>query len=82
MIDNVVSLLLIVLSFVAVKKISDSYNGKIIEELQFQIRKHDIQQGIGYVARPVSKQIHIGQEFMDKLKTNGRATQAIRTPQT
>ena len=83
MIDNVVILMLIVLSFIAGKKISDKYNDRIIQELQFQIRKHEAQNGIGYVARPIPKQhVPLGQEFMDRLKTNGRATQALRTPQT
>jgi len=82
MIDNIVILTLIVLAFIAGKKISDGYHDKIINELQYQIRKSEIQQGIGYVARPVSKQhVPLGQEFMDRLKANGRATQALRTPQ-
>ena len=80
MIDNIVILSLIVLSFLAGKKISDSYNNRIIQELQFQIRKNDIEKGIGYVPRYVEeKKDLIGQDFMDKMRRNGRATQAIRT---
>ena len=80
MIDNIVILSLLVLSFMAGKKISDSYNDRIIRELQFQIRKNDIEKGIGYIPHHIEKRKDpIGQEFMDRMRKNGRATQAIRT---
>ena len=81
--DNVIILLLIVLSFLAGKHISDRYNSQQIENLIFQIRLNAAEKGVGYVAPPQSHERNpIGQEFMDTLRANGRATQAIRKPQT
>ncbi|MBP5742718.1 MAG: hypothetical protein J6W49_04690 [Paludibacteraceae bacterium] len=78
-IDNIIILSLIVLAFLSGKKISDIYNNKIIEELKAQCKKYEIEKGIGYVAREVpQKRIHIGQDFMDRLKENGHATQTLR----
>lgn len=80
--DNVIILLLIVVSFVAGKKISDSYNERIIQELIYQLRLDAAERGVGYVAPPVKvpkKFVPIGQPFMDKLKEQGHATQALRT---
>ena len=76
--DNIIILLLPVLAFMAGKKISDSYNDKIISELQYQIKLHAARDGVGYVApTQKAKRVPIGQPFMDKLKETGRATQQI-----
>lgn len=81
--DNVIILILIVASFLAGKKISDSYNQSIINELEYQLRLYVAEKGVGYVAPPPKKKyVPIGQPFMDRLKENGRATQTLRTPQT
>jgi len=78
MIDNIVIISLIVLAFVAGKTISDRYHEKIIAELEFMLRRTDIEKGIGYVP-PVQRTYNpIGTEFMDRLKKNGHATQALR----
>ena len=77
-IDNIIILLLPVLAFIAGKKVSDSYNERIISELQYQLRLESAQKGLGYVAPPAKKQrVPIGQPFMDKLKENGRAVQQL-----
>ena len=74
--DNIIILLLPVIAFIAGKKLSDSYHASVIDELQYQLRLIAAQHGVGYVQPPPKKQ-PIGQPFMDKLKTNGRATQRI-----
>ena len=79
MLDNFIILSLIALAFFVGKKISDNYHDKIISELQYQLRLNSAKEGVGYVAPPARKQrVPIGQNFMDKLKENGRATQQIR----
>ena len=79
--DNIVILLLIVGAFVAGKKISDSYNETTIEELRYQLRLNAAEKGVGYVVPPTKKKhVPIGQDFMDKLKENGHATTALRSP--
>lgn len=77
-VDNVIILLLFVLAFFAGKRISDGYNRKIIEELQYQLRLRSAEKGVAYVAPPPRKRVPIGQPFMDRLKENGRATQTLR----
>lgn len=75
LIDYILVLLLSAASFYAGKRVSDSYNQTVIEELRYQIRVSAAQHGVGYIAPP--KRVPIGQPFMDKLKQNGRATQKI-----
>ena len=80
--DNIIILLLSVIAFYAGKKISDSYNERTIQELMYQLRLNAAERGVGYVAPPVKapkKFVPIGQPFMDKLKEQGHATQALRT---
>ena len=80
--DNILILLLPVLAFVAGKKISDSYHEHEIQELVYQLRLNAAERGVGYVAPPIrmpKKFVPIGQDFMDKLKEHGHATQALRT---
>lgn len=81
--DNIIILMLPVLAFIAGKKISDHYHESIIQHLEYQLRLNAARDGVGYVAPPVKKKlVPIGQPFMDKLKENGHATQALRNPHT
>ena len=74
-IESLVCLILIVVSFMSGKMISDRYNERTISELQYQLRLEAARNGVGYVAPPVKKKVPIGQPFMDKLKEEGRAIQ-------
>ena len=77
-IDNAIIIILIALSFFAGKKTADGYNSTTIDELRYQFRLLSAQHGTGYVAPPARKQrFPIGQQFMDKLKENGRAVQQL-----
>ena len=81
--DNVIILALIAGAFFLGKKISDNYNSGIIEHLLFQLRLNSAEKGVGYVAPPTKRKlVPIGQDFMDKLKETGHATQSLRTPHT
>ena len=64
-------------SFFAGKWTADSYHEKINRELLYQIRLNAAKEGVGYVAPPPRRRVPIGQQFMDKLKENGRAVQKI-----
>lgn len=80
--DNIIILLLPVLAFFAGKRISDNYHQQTIDELIYQLRLNAAEKGVGYVAPPAKKKyVPIGQQFMDRLKENGRATQALRNSQ-
>ena len=81
-IDNIIILALIVLSFVAGKRTSDRYNSYIVEDLEYQIRLMSAEKGIGYVPPPRKKYYPIGEDFMQRRKENGHATQLIRPTQT
>ena len=82
-VDNILILILPVIAFIAGKKISDKYHYETIDELRYQLRLMSAHQGTGYVAPPARKQrVPIGQDFMDKLKEHGRATQQISPSQT
>ena len=75
MIDNIIILLLIIGAFIAGMKISDHYNRQISDYLDYVLRIQAAQQGVGYIARP--RRSPISQEFMDKLRKEGRAVQQI-----
>lgn len=75
--DNVIILSLIVLSFISGKYISDSYHQKIEDELRYLIKLSVAKEGVGYVAPPPKRRVPIGQDFMDRLKENGKAVQQI-----
>ena len=75
--DNIIILLLFVIAFIAGKKISDRYNQRRISELEYHIRLNAAEKGLSYVAPPVDF-MPIGKDFMDKLRQQGHATQAIR----
>ena len=83
LLDNVIIPLLIVGAFIAGKVMADRYNERTVAELQYQLRLNAAQHGVGYVAPPPvrkQKRVPIGQDFMDKLKSQGRATQQISSP--
>ena len=71
--DNILILCLPVLTFIAGKRISDAYNRSQIEELEYQLRLNAAEKGVGYISYPQKKVI--GQQFMERLKKNGRAIQ-------
>lgn len=76
--DNIIILLLIVLSFIAGKRISDKYHKSQIDEMDYIIRLQAAEKGIGYISpKPQKKYVPIGQPFMDKLNENGRAVQKL-----
>ena len=75
--DNLIIILLPVLAFLAGKKISDNYHVSQIQELEYQLRLMAASHGVGYVQPPVRHKAPIGQDFMDKLREHGRATQRI-----
>lgn len=75
--NGFIILALIVLSFISGKHISDSYHSERIQELEYLLRLQAASQGVGYVQPPVRRRAPIGQDFMDKLKEHGRATQRI-----
>ena len=77
-IDNVVILALIVLAFIAGKLTSDRYHEKLLAHHEYTERLMASQNGVGYVALPEQRKSHIGQPFMDRLKENGHATQALK----
>jgi len=73
--DNIIILLLPIIAFIAGRRISDRYNNSQIQELQYQLRLAVAEKGVAYVAPPPAKKyMPIGQNFMDRLKENGRAT--------
>ena len=79
--DNLIILLLIVGAFLAGLVLSGIYWRRLIDEWRYTCKILAADKGLGYIAPPETDSVFpIGQEFMDKLKTNGRATQAIRTP--
>jgi len=74
-VDNIIILALVIGSFVSGMKISDRYHSRIEENQRYYLRLNAAEKGVGYVAPP---QTPIGQPFMDRLKTNGRATQRLK----
>ena len=81
--DNIIILLLPIIAFIAGKRISDRYNANQISELQYQLRLAAAEKGIAYVAPPSAKKyMPIGQNFMDRLKQQGRAVQKLSTDST
>lgn len=71
---NVIMLALFAIVFYAGKKTADGYNEEIIRELQYQLQIMAAQKGVGFIAPPVRRRV-IGDQFMDKLKKDGRAIQ-------
>jgi len=77
-IDNILIIGLIAAAFFLGKHISDKYHEKIMSEYEYLVRLDAAKHGMGYVAPPQKvKRAPIGQDFMDRLKSNGRATQQI-----
>lgn len=80
--DNLIILLLIIGAFLSGLALAGMYWRRLIDEWRYTCKILASQNGVGYVAPPEDKTLPIGQSFMDRLKENGRATQALRTPHT
>lgn len=81
-IDNLIILLLISGAFVAGLGLAGMYWERLVNEWRYTAKVLAAQLGVAYVAPPEEEKnpFPIGQEFMTRMKENGRATQAIRTP--
>lgn len=79
--DNVIIIGLIVLAFIAGLKLAGHYYERLMEEERYANKILAVKGGYGYIAPPEKRHVPIGQPFMDKLKENGRATQALRSSQ-
>ena len=80
-IDNLIILVLIGGAFFCGLRLSDWYWRKIINETRYACKILAADKGLGYVTEPQETN-PIGQDFMNRLRETGRATQAIRTPRT
>lgn len=79
MLDNSIILTLIVLAFIAGHRMAGKYYKDILAHHEYTEKLLSADKGLGYIAPPeASKTMPIGQPFMDKLKENGRATQALK----
>jgi hypothetical protein len=79
--EVVILLLLVVLAFGAGLLVAGNYYNKLLSVHEYTEKILAADKGLGYIAPPKRKYV-IGQEFMDKLKQNGRATQVLRDPET
>ena len=81
--DNVIILVLIVGAYLFGMRTADRYHEKAEAEKNYALRLQQYreisQSNASYVAPP-AKRVPIGQPFMDKLKSNGRAVAQINTP--
>ena len=79
--DNLIILLLIIGAFLAGLVLSGIYWRRLINEWRYTCKILSADKGLGYIAPPEGDNTFpIGQDFIDRLKEKGRATQAIRTP--
>ena len=77
--DNFIILLLVVLAFVAGLLVAGNYYRRLIAQHQYTEKILAADKGLGYIAPPeIQKTTPIGQDFMDKLKVNKRATQMLK----
>ena len=79
-VDNLIILLLIIGAFIAGLMVAGFYWNRLIAEWKYTCKLLSALNGVGYVAPPTDNTLPIGQEFMNRLKENGHATQALRTP--
>lgn len=79
LLDNIIILLLPVISFAIGKRIADKYKQEQIDILTDEIKRISFSNGIGYLPQqqPAKKYVPIGQPFMDRLQEFGKATQKI-----
>lgn len=83
MLDNLIILLLIVGAFIAGLCLAGMYWKRLIDEWRYTCKILSADKGLGYIAPPQrEKVLPIGQDFMNKLRENGRAIQALRSPHT
>ena len=80
-IDNLIILSLIVIAFIAGLKVAGHYYSQMVSMHEYTEKIMASEKGFGYIAHP-GKHMPIGENFMDRLKTNGRATQVLRKSQT
>jgi hypothetical protein len=81
MIDNLIILLLIIGAFIAGLATAGMYWRRLVNEWRYSCKILAADKGLGYIAPPEEETVlPLGQDFMDRLKANGRATKAIRTP--
>lgn len=76
-VENLITLLLVFGAFFAGMKVSDKYHADIEDAQDYVIRVLGINHGAGYIT-PLSKEPKtgpIGENFMNKLKTEGKAIQ-------
>lgn len=77
LIDNIVIIGLIVASFFLGRHITLRDYEKLLDYYNYFYRMDAAKQGVGYVAAPSKRRAPIGQNFMDRLKETGRATQVL-----
>lgn len=81
MLIELIILLLIVGAFISGLALAGMYWKRLINEWRYTCKILASERGLGYISPPVEKSVlPIGQDFMDKLKENGRAITAIRSP--
>ena len=81
--DNLIILLLIVGAFLGGLVLSGIYWRRLINEWRYTCKILSADKGLGYIVPPERENTFpIGQDFMDRLREKGHATQAIRTPRT
>jgi len=78
MIYFLIVLVLIVGAFAGGLALAGMYWRRLIEEWRYSCKILAADKGLGYIAPPENKPLPLGQDFMNRLKTTGRATQAIK----
>ena len=79
MVDIIIIIVLLAISFFSGMKIANAYNEDLIEYLDYLLRLETQRQINGYVQQPVRrKRFKIGPAFFQRMKDNGRATQMFR----
>lgn len=82
MIDNLIILLLIVGAFLGGLALAGHYYKRLIDEWRYTCKILAADKGVGYIAPPEDPAFPLGSDFFEKLRENGRATKALRTPHT
>lgn len=77
LLDNFLILALIVGAFFLGRHITIHDYENLINYYNYFYRMDAAKQGVGYVAPPTKRRAQLGEQFMDRLKTTGHATQAL-----
>ena len=72
--SNIIVACLVILAFWYGRRTSDNYYEHIISQYQFLFRQQGLNYGVGYAPPPQP----ISSDFIHKLRTEGRAIQALR----